>query len=274
MERTPFQAVRRRAALVRARLAAVSMLTVAVVAVAGWILPSAFPATALPGPSSLTVSSALAARVAATVPDEPTERSLVAAPAAASAPGGSAGGPAAGVPVSEATGYSASPGSSSSPGASSSDSSAAGMSPAGLTASPLETAGSGESPAGAPTSSIPASEESTPSPTTEIDVTARGHQAEVDRCLWVRMDLGAVAPVVGAHNFCGGDVILALEPGDLVRLTGEGLDGLYEVTGSRDAYAGDNAAAATAGLTATVLLQTCYFDGDAMRLVSLVPAAA
>jgi hypothetical protein len=106
-----------------------------------------------------------------------------------------------------------------------------------------------------------------------IGIDTRGYQAEVDRCLWVRMDIGAVAPIVGAHNVCGGDVVLALQPGDHVTLAGQDLDGDYLVTGSRNAHAGDGAAQATAGLTATVILQTCYWDTrDGVRLVTLVPA--
>jgi hypothetical protein len=102
-----------------------------------------------------------------------------------------------------------------------------------------------------------------------IGVTARGHQAELDLCQWVRMDIGAVAPIVGAHNYCRGDVVLDLLPGDLVALTGTELDGDYQVTGSRDAQAGDDPAAATAGLAADLLLQTCYWGDAGLRLVTL-----
>jgi hypothetical protein len=102
-----------------------------------------------------------------------------------------------------------------------------------------------------------------------IDVTARGHQAELDLCQWVRMDIGAVAPIVGAHNYCRGDVVLDLLPGDLVALTGTELDGDYQVVGSRDAQAGDDPATATAGLAADLLLQTCYWGDAGLRLVTL-----
>ncbi|MFB2580104.1 hypothetical protein ACEXQD_02555 [Herbiconiux sp. P15] len=102
-----------------------------------------------------------------------------------------------------------------------------------------------------------------------IAVTARGHQAELDECQWVRMDIGAVAPIVGAHTYCEGEVVLELEDGDLVSIRGTELDGDYQVTGSRDAHAGDDPAAATAGLTADLLLQTCYWDQNGLRLVEL-----
>ncbi|GGH51037.1 hypothetical protein [Microbacterium album] len=106
-----------------------------------------------------------------------------------------------------------------------------------------------------------------------IGIDTRGYQDELDACLWVRMDLGgAVAPIVGAHNHCGGDVVLDLVDGDRVRLAGEGLDGVYVVTGSRDGYPGQSAREATAGMDAAVILQTCYWDRDEVRLVTLLPA--
>lgn len=105
----------------------------------------------------------------------------------------------------------------------------------------------------------------------EIDIT--GYQAELDACHWVRMDLASTAPIVGAHNYCGGDIILGMQPGDTVELVGEDLDGTYLVTESRDAKAGDSSIEATAGLDAEVILQTCYWGLDgAVRLVGLVPA--
>lgn len=102
-----------------------------------------------------------------------------------------------------------------------------------------------------------------------ILITATGWQAEIDRCQWVRMDMQAAAPIVGAHTSCGGRIVLTMRIGDTVTLRGQGLDGRYQVTGSRDAHIGDNAAAATAGVTAAVILQTCYTTRNAVRLVSL-----
>lgn len=107
-----------------------------------------------------------------------------------------------------------------------------------------------------------------------IAIDTTGYQAELDACDWVRMDLSAAAPIVGAHNYCGGDIVLGMQPGDTVVLSGEGLDGTYVVTEIRDAVAGDSASAATAGMNVAAILQTCYWgDGDAVRLVGLVPAS-
>lgn len=100
-----------------------------------------------------------------------------------------------------------------------------------------------------------------------IDVDTVGYQTELDACLWVRMDLGAAAPIVGAHNFCGGGVVLEMGKGDSVTLTGTSLDGVYEVVDARDAFAGDYAAEATEGMTADVILQTCYWGNDGRALL-------
>ena len=103
-----------------------------------------------------------------------------------------------------------------------------------------------------------------------IAIGAVGYQDELDQCLWVRMDLAATAPIVGAHNYCGGGDVLEMALGDSVTLAGTGLDGVYLVTDSRDARAGQNAAEATAGLSAAVILQTCYWRNDGSeRLVAL-----
>jgi hypothetical protein len=110
-----------------------------------------------------------------------------------------------------------------------------------------------------------------PTPLYSIAVAARGHQAELDACQWVRMDLGATAPIVGGHNFCHGDVVLAMAVGEVVTVTGTDLDGDYQVTGSRDARAGDIAAVATAGLAGDIIFQTCYWDdAQGLRLVTAV----
>jgi hypothetical protein len=108
-----------------------------------------------------------------------------------------------------------------------------------------------------------------------IHIDTTGYQAEINQCLWVRMDLGTPAPIVGAHNFCGGGQVLHMSIGDRVTLTGTGLDGTYVVSDSRDAHSGDNAFTATAGMLAVVILQTCYWSDDgAERLVGLEPAPA
>ena len=119
---------------------------------------------------------------------------------------------------------------------------------------------------------------STPAPASgpasrTITITATGYQAELDACQWVRMNLLDTVPMVGAHTSCGGSLVLGLHDGDIVRLVGQGLDGTYRVIDSRDARSGDDAAAATAGMGAAIILQTCYpGTSGRVRLVGLVPA--
>lgn len=124
-----------------------------------------------------------------------------------------------------------------------------------------------QAPGGSPPPATPVAQ---PTPV-RIDIRASGYQAEIDRCLWVRMELGAHVPIVGAHLECGGDVVLAMRTGDRVVLTGEGLDGEYAVAEDRTARPGDDAKVATAGMAAGVILQTCFPSGGDVRLVALLP---
>ena len=111
-----------------------------------------------------------------------------------------------------------------------------------------------------------------PVPTWSISIATVGMQAEIDACQWVRMDFTAevVLPVVAAHNFCGGGIVLDMQGGDTVALAGTGLDGLYVVVAAQDAWADSDAADAISGLAGDVVLQTCYWTDDGQeRLVGL-----
>lgn len=103
-----------------------------------------------------------------------------------------------------------------------------------------------------------------PGPDYAIGITAVGLQAEVDACQWVRMDFTADVPlpIVAAHNFCGGGIVLEMNAGQTVSLTGEGLDGTYVVVSSKDAWADQDATDAISGLSGDVILQTCYWEDD------------
>jgi hypothetical protein len=97
-----------------------------------------------------------------------------------------------------------------------------------------------------------------------IAIATVGLQAEIDACQWVRMDFTSDVPVpiVAAHNFCGGGIVLEMVPGQTVALSGTGLDGTYLVVGSKDAWADEDAVDAIAGLSGDVILQTCYWEDD------------
>ena len=106
----------------------------------------------------------------------------------------------------------------------------------------------------------------------QIGVTAFGWQAELDACQWVLMDMVAevTIPIVAAHNYCGGGIVLEMQVGDTVTLGGYGVDGVYVVTGDRQAWSGSDAASAISGMDGDIILQTCYWDDDGTeRLVSL-----
>lgn len=109
-------------------------------------------------------------------------------------------------------------------------------------------------------------------PSWQIGITSFGWQAELDACQWVLMDMVASVPlpIVAAHNYCGGGIVLEMQYGDTVTLSGYGLDGVYAVTGDRQASTGTDAATAISGMGGDVILQTCYWDNDGSeRLVSL-----
>lgn len=103
-----------------------------------------------------------------------------------------------------------------------------------------------------------------------IDVDTTGFQTEIDECLWVRMNLGIHAPIVGAHNHCGGGIVLEMQLGEQVTLTGQGVDGTYVVVSEGSGWGGQSAREATQDLPADVILQSCYWENTGhARLVGL-----
>ncbi|MDN4477536.1 hypothetical protein QQX10_08025 [Demequina sp. SYSU T00039] len=92
-----------------------------------------------------------------------------------------------------------------------------------------------------------------------------GHQAALDRCTgWVWEDFGGYGRVVSAHNHCGGAVVLGLQVGDTVHLTGYGA-GDYVVTRLKTVPKG---APATV-LEGRLWMQTCTWDNVTMRIAEL-----
>lgn len=96
-------------------------------------------------------------------------------------------------------------------------------------------------------------------------VNQAGHQAALDRCSgWVWEDFGGYGRVVSAHNHCGGAVVLGMNVGDTVTLSGYG-KGAYQVTQIKRVPKG---APATV-LEGRLWMQTCFYDNTTMRLVGL-----
>ncbi|WP_296664544.1 hypothetical protein [Demequina sp.] len=99
-------------------------------------------------------------------------------------------------------------------------------------------------------------------------VNLAGHQAALDLCAgWVWEDFGSYGRVVSSHNHCGGDVVLGMQVGDTVRLSGHGA-GTYVVTKTLRVSKGASATVLAGGLW----MQTCYYDDATMRLVRLARA--
>jgi len=96
-----------------------------------------------------------------------------------------------------------------------------------------------------------------------------GEQDAVDACTGGVTYMPSVANYVGKayypiHNYCGGTPILSLENGDQVRID----DVTYTVIDSVDVERGDDASV-IANLPGSALLQTCYENSNAMRVVAI-----
>lgn len=103
-----------------------------------------------------------------------------------------------------------------------------------------------------------------------VDVSIKGHQAEIDTCTGPVLSTYAVGKVIGEHNHCGGAWVLDLEVGDRVVISGLEA-GTYVVNGSVDVKKG---AKASDVLTfAPLYVQTCYFHNNDMRIVGLIRLA-
>lgn len=59
-------------------------------------------------------------------------------------------------------------------------------------------------------------------------------QAANNRCAGpIAYQWGPTPPIVTQHNYCGGTALVAVAPGQTVRIVGGGLDGLYKVSAGR-----------------------------------------
>lgn len=94
-------------------------------------------------------------------------------------------------------------------------------------------------------------------------------QQALDRCegpVAVRF-AGMRERLLAEHDFCGGDWVIALDEGQVVRLIGGGVSGTYAVGRARVVPKGTSAGAIR-GL-GDVVAQTCRPDGKTLRLVGL-----
>lgn len=96
-------------------------------------------------------------------------------------------------------------------------------------------------------------------------------QGAIDACLGGLSYNTQISNYIGKayyaiHNHCKGVPILSLKMGDLVLVDGKGV---YKVVDSRDVLQGDSTDA-IAGISGSILMQTCYSTGKKMRVVGLV----
>ncbi|MBD8519129.1 MULTISPECIES: hypothetical protein [unclassified Plantibacter] len=78
-----------------------------------------------------------------------------------------------------------------------------------------------------------------------------------------------VPPLWAAHNYCGGDIVLSWEIGQLVNVEVDGIIRQYRVAGTRDTAKYGVTSDALVGIPGDVLLQTCYYGRPQMHFVGL-----
>lgn len=107
-----------------------------------------------------------------------------------------------------------------------------------------------------------------------IRLGASGDVAELDRCdgtftEMVSYEHEDVPPVWAAHNNCSGDVLLAWEPGQRIRIAGD--DQVYEVVDVRNTPKVWATIDDLVGIEGSFALQTCYYGEDRMKFIGLDP---
>jgi hypothetical protein len=110
----------------------------------------------------------------------------------------------------------------------------------------------------------------------EITLGVEGGMRELDWCNGQFIEMVSyrtedVLPLYAAHNNCGGDVILALDVGDRIAVTGS--DAIYEVVEERHTPKWSNVRLLE-GMTGEFMVQTCYYGVNRMRFLALQPVAA
>jgi hypothetical protein len=105
----------------------------------------------------------------------------------------------------------------------------------------------------------------------ELRIGAEGGTAELDLCDGTFTEMVGyraddVLPLYAAHNICGGGIILGWPLGQHVRVSGS--DAIYEVVEERYTPKG-SPADVLAGMAGELMVQTCVFGENRMRIISL-----
>lgn len=83
----------------------------------------------------------------------------------------------------------------------------------------------------------------------------------------------SLQPVFAAHNGSGGDIILDWQLGETILVTAaDGSQQEMEVTDARDVPQENVTTGDILGMSGSILLQSCYWASDEMRIVALTPA--
>ncbi|MTE24200.1 MULTISPECIES: hypothetical protein [Microbacterium] len=109
-------------------------------------------------------------------------------------------------------------------------------------------------------------------PTVTIGV--EGGLAELDRCdgtftIMRSYEREGVPETGAAHNNCGGDVLLAWDEGQKIRIAGR--DEVYEVVDIRYTSKIWSSTDDLVGLGGDIALQSCFYGEDRMKFVGLAP---
>ena len=98
---------------------------------------------------------------------------------------------------------------------------------------------------------------------------AENGQSTIDAGGQVAVRWAGYGTIVSAHNTSDARALL-LQRGDIVTFTGA-VTGRYRVTGSVTVEK-DASASSVATLGAAMMMQTCFFNSETMRVVGMVPA--
>jgi len=100
--------------------------------------------------------------------------------------------------------------------------------------------------------------------------TVSNMQALLDRCdgsVAIRFS-GMAVRLLAEHDYCGGRWILRLDRGEVIRVVGGGISGIYRVNRNIKVVPTGSSASVLRGM-GDVVAQTCRADGDTVRLVGL-----
>lgn len=103
----------------------------------------------------------------------------------------------------------------------------------------------------------------------------KGGDKEVDACSGAFTEMEAYRPGLdipwySAHNNCNGQDILSLQVGDEFIVEGQGK---YVVTDFKEEYKEGTFVSDLVGIKGDIILQTCYWNSNLMKIIAAVPSS-